>query len=66
VGGNPGRKELGTGGINYAKVFHHVYDAGYLGIVGMEHGNSIKEIEGEMAVIEAYRTVEPIPRGENK
>lgn len=66
VGDNPGRKEQGTGEINYAKVFQHVYDAGYRGIVGMEHGNSIKEIEGEMAVIEAYRTVKPIPRGDNK
>ena len=59
VGDNPGRKEPGTGEINYAKVFQHVHEAGYDGIVGMEHGNSIKGVEGELAVIEAYRAVDP-------
>lgn len=59
VGDNPGRKEPGTGEINYAKVFQHVHEAGYDGIVGMEHGNSIKGAEGEVAVIEAYRAVDP-------
>ena len=59
VGDNPGRKEPGTGEINYAKVFQHVHEAGYDGIVGMEHGNSIKGAEGELAVIEAYRAVDP-------
>ena len=60
VGDNPGRKEPGTGEINYAKVFQHVHEAGYDGIVGMEHGNSIKGAEGELAVIEAYRAVDPV------
>jgi len=59
VGDNPGRKEPGTGEINYAKVFQHVHEAGYDGIVGMEHGNSIEGAEGEVAVIEAYRAVDP-------
>ncbi len=59
VGDNPGRKEPGTGEINYAKVFSHIHESGYDGIVGMEHGNSIKGIEGEEAVIAAYRAVDP-------
>lgn len=59
VGDNPGRKEPGTGEINYAKVFQHLKDKGYDGIVGMEHGNSMKGKEGDMAVIGAYRTVDP-------
>ena len=59
VGDNPGRKEPGTGEINYAKVFSHIHEAGFDGIIGMEHGNSIKGIEGEVAVIEAYRAVDP-------
>lgn len=59
VGDNPGRKEPGTGEINYAKVFEHVHASGFDGIVGMEHGNSGKGIEGEKAVIEAYRAVDP-------
>lgn len=59
VGDNPGRKEPGTGEINYAKVFAHVHEAGFDGIVGMEHGNAGKGIEGEQAVIDAYRKVDP-------
>tara|TARA_Y100001934_G_C12323741_1_gene761439 strand:+ start:1027 stop:1866 length:840 start_codon:yes stop_codon:yes gene_type:complete len=59
VGDNPGRKEPGTGEINYAKVFQHVHDSGFAGIVGMEHGNAGKGAAGELAVIEAYRKVDP-------
>jgi hydroxypyruvate isomerase len=59
VGDNPGRKEPGTGEINYAKVFEHVHASGFDWIVGMEHGNFGKGIEGEKAVIEAYRAVDP-------
>jgi len=59
VGDNPGRKEPGTGEINYTKVFEHVHASGFDGIVGMEHGNFGKGIEGEKAVIEAYRAVDP-------
>jgi len=62
VGDNPGRKEPGTGEINYAKVFQHVLDSGFDGIVGMEHGNAGKGIEGERAVIEAYRRVDPVKK----
>lgn len=58
-GDNPGRKEPGTGEINYAKVFQHVHESGFDGIVGMEHGNSMKGIEGDRAVVEAYRAVDP-------
>ena len=54
VGDNPGRKEPTTGEINYNNVFKHIYDKGFTGIVGMEHGNSKPGKEGEMAVISAY------------
>jgi hydroxypyruvate isomerase len=54
VGDNPGRNEPGTGEINYRNVFKHVHGKGFTGVVGMEHGNSIKSREGERAVIEAY------------
>jgi hydroxypyruvate isomerase len=59
VGDNPGRKEPTTGEINFANVFANLKKRGYAGIVGMEHGNSKPGVEGEMAVIEAYRTVDP-------
>ncbi|MGH7699272.1 MAG: hydroxypyruvate isomerase family protein [Gemmatimonadales bacterium] len=54
VGDNPGRKEPGTGEINYRNVFRHIRGKGYSGILGMEHGNSLPGREGERAVIEAY------------
>ena len=59
VGDNPGRKEPTTGEINFKNVFKYIYDKGFNGIVGMEHGNSIAGKEGELAVIEAYKTTNP-------
>lgn len=54
VGDNPGRKEPGTGEVNYRNVFRHIHAKGYKGIVGMEHGNARPGREGERAVIDAY------------
>ncbi len=59
VGDTPGRNEPGTGEINYAHVFRHLHQRGYQGIVGMEHGNAQPGAKGELAVIEAYRAVDP-------
>lgn len=54
-GDNPGRNEPGTGEINYRNVFKHIHSKGFEGIVGMEHGNSIKGTKaGDQAVIDAY------------
>jgi hydroxypyruvate isomerase len=58
VGDNPGRKEPTTGEINYTNVFRHIHEKGYTGIIGMEHGNSLPGKEGELALIEAYATVD--------
>lgn len=55
IGDNPGRKEPTTGEINYKNLFKHIYDKGYKGVMGMEHGNSKPGKEGEMRVIQAYR-----------
>ena len=55
IGDNPGRKEPGTGEMNYKNIFKHIYDKGYRGIMGMEHGNAKPGKEGEMALIQAYR-----------
>lgn len=59
IGDNPGRKEPTTGEINYANIFKHIRERGYKGILGMEHGNSAEGKAGELAVIEAYRSVDP-------
>ncbi len=55
IGDNPGRKEPGTGEMNYRNIFKHIYNKGYKGILGMEHGNALPGKEGEMALIRAYR-----------
>ncbi|GGG99959.1 hydroxypyruvate isomerase family protein [Pedobacter zeae] len=55
IGDNPGRKEPTTGEINYKNLFKHLYNKGYKGVMGMEHGNSKGGKEGELAVIAAYR-----------
>lgn len=54
-GDNPGRKEPGTGEINYRNVFRHLHAKGFKGVIGMEHGNSQPGRDGETAVIKAYR-----------
>ena len=63
AGDNPGRKEPGTGEINYESVFAAIAKRaraeGRDLIVGMEHGNSMPGKEGEQAVIDAYRAVDP-------
>ncbi|WP_405411223.1 hydroxypyruvate isomerase family protein [Maribacter sp. Asnod1-A12] len=58
IGDNPGRNEPTTGEINYKNVFKWIYEQGFTGILGMEHGNSKDGKEGEQAVIEAYKKVD--------
>lgn len=55
IGDNPGRKEPGTGEINYKNLFKWLHANGYKGVMGMEHGNSQSGKNGELAVIKAYR-----------
>jgi hydroxypyruvate isomerase len=55
IGDNPGRKEPTTGEMNYKNIFKHIYDKGFRGILGMEHGNAKPGKEGELALIRAYR-----------
>ena len=55
IGNNPGRNEPGTGEMDYKNIFKHIYNKGYKGVLGMEHGNSIPGKEGELALIKAYR-----------
>ena len=55
IGDNPGRKEPTTGEMNYRNIFKHIYNKGYKGVMGMEHGNAKPGKEGELALIKAYR-----------
>ena len=55
IGDNPGRNEPTTGEMNYKNIFKHLYEKGYKGILGMEHGKSVDGKEGEQKLIDAYR-----------
>ena len=58
IGDVPGRKEPGTGEINYRNVFRHIHRRmqaeGRDFVFGMEHGNALPGVEGERQLIEAY------------
>jgi hydroxypyruvate isomerase len=54
VGDNPGRKEPGTGEMNYRNIFSHIRNKGFDGVVGMEHGTAKPGKTGEQALIDAY------------
>jgi len=54
IGDNPGRKEPGTGEMNYKNLFRHIKGRGFDGVFGMEHGNARPGKEGEQALIDAY------------
>ena len=41
--------------MNYKNIFKHIYNKGYKGVLGMEHGNAKPGKEGEMELIKAYR-----------
>jgi hydroxypyruvate isomerase len=58
AGDNPGRKEPGTGEINYRNVFKHIHGKGFEGVIGMEHGKSQGGKEGEAALVAAYRAAD--------
>jgi hydroxypyruvate isomerase len=55
IGDNPGRFEPTTGEMNYKNIFKHIYEKGYKGILGMEHGTAKPGKDGEIALIKAYR-----------
>ena len=55
IGDNPGRNEPYSGEINYKNIFKYIYNKGFKGILGMEHGNSLEGKEGELKVINAYQ-----------
>lgn len=55
VGDVPGRKEPGTGEIRYTRIFREIYEKGYQGILGMEHGLSEPGRAGLEKCFEEYR-----------
>jgi hydroxypyruvate isomerase len=57
-GDNPGRKEPGTGEINYHNVVRWLRARQFGGVIGMEHGNSATGREGEDRLVAAYRMID--------
>ena len=55
IGNVPGRNEPTTGEMDYKGIFKHIYNKGYKGVLGMEHGISQPGKEGEAGLIKAYR-----------
>ena len=58
IGDNPGRNEPTTGEINYKNIFRYIYGKGFNGVLGMEHGNSVNGLEGELKLINSYKKVD--------
>jgi len=48
-----------SGEINYKNLLQHIRDKGYWGFLGLEHGSSMPGKAGELAVLEAYKQVDP-------
>lgn len=55
VGDVPGRKEPGTGEVNWRNVFKAIHAKGYKGILGMEHGLSVPGEAGLKKCFDEYR-----------
>jgi hydroxypyruvate isomerase len=59
VADNPGRNEPTTGEINYANIFRYLHERKYDDVISLEHGQSLSGKDGELAIITAYRAVDP-------
>ncbi|MGE4569426.1 MAG: TIM barrel protein, partial [Bacteroidales bacterium] len=54
-GDNPGRREPGSGEINFRNIFKFLHGRQYNGTICMEHGVSKGGKEGAQLLIDAYR-----------
>ena len=57
-GDNPGRKEPGTGEINFSNIVRWLRAKQFAGVIGMEHGNSVEGRAGEERLLAAYREID--------
>ena len=55
VGDVPGRREPGTGEVNWRNVFKAIHELGFKGILGMEHGLSVAGMPGLLKCFDEYR-----------
>lgn len=59
-GDNPGRKEPGTGEVNFRNVVRWLRQRKFAGVIGMEHGNSIDGRAGEDRLVSVYREIDGV------
>ena len=57
-GASPGRKEPGTGKLDYIALTKWLRKKGFTGVIGMEHGCSKSGEEGLEALLSAYRRID--------
>ena len=57
-GASPGRKEPGTGKLDYVAVTKWLRKQGFTGIIGMEHGTKRKGAAGLKDLLAAYRKID--------
>jgi hydroxypyruvate isomerase len=57
-GDNPGRKEPGSGEVNYRNIVRWLRAKRFAGVIGMEHGNSVEGRAGEERLVAAYREID--------
>lgn len=57
-GDSPGRKEPGTGALDYTAVTKWLREKNYTGVIGMEHRASEKGPEGLKKLIASYRAID--------
>lgn len=57
-GDSPGRKEPGTGELDYVAVTKWLREKGYTGVIGMEHGVKVKGKDGLAGLLAAYRKID--------
>jgi hydroxypyruvate isomerase len=55
IGDVPGRKEPGTGELNYQNIFKAIHAKGYRGLLGGEHGLATPGMDGLKKAFAAYR-----------
>jgi hydroxypyruvate isomerase len=63
LGDFPGRKEPGTGELDFGRLLATLDTIGYQGALGMEHGTMMAGLAGERAVINAYRDLDSRGQG---
>ena len=59
IADNPGCVEPGMGEINYAAILKQIAAKGFDGLIGLEFENSRPGKEGELAVLDAVRHIDP-------